>query len=552
MPLTLDWYPDFWTKEEKDNLFNFWRERYFDNVVYLSPTRDVCGGNGFFDALLLSLTNSSERNVTDVLHPVNKAYKIRKENLIQQKTISQEADRKRIQLLLVAEEKSLEFWQVKNIYGPQPKDPDYLSNFYQSYIEKYEYLYKDALSQLIEYDKEHSHPLADPNRDIYTKPVTVFEYKKWLSRKGRELFENNADDMYIKTAWRKALKDNISPDIIANPTFIPDYLHKIHIERINKDLANGIRRDKSGNVIEKQTEKSYRPPMPLILSRIGDLADRIYNFKNIQDDSRPSIEKVDLDIVEIEEYSLINPPPLPENNPYFSGDNEMFKGLRSEAEFAENNSHILQISDELKEIVDRIEPSINEEHISEEEPMTETNNNEDDIIEQKKVIESETLSLNYEDGESSSEKGEGEEQPEWMKERSFDSSEIRTGVPEFNPASMFKKGAFDREQKLAEIINKWKNEDKVKQKIVDIKSGDFWGAATHKVNDFKGKAISLWKRKVAPSLGLETAERRVIAKIKNQELKHFQRMIQSMERKRKLENKKEMKVVRQKPNRPKM
>lgn len=553
MPLTLDWYPDFWTKEEKENLFNFWRERYFTNTVYLSPTRDMCGGNGFFDALLFSLNNDSERSVSDVLHPVNKAYKIRTETLIQQKIISQEADRKRIQLLLVAEQKSLEYWKIKKIYSPQPKDPEYLSHFYQSYIEQYEYIYRDALAQLIEYDKEYGHPLSDPNRDIQQKPVNVFEYKRWLSRKGREILENNADDMYIKTAWKKVIKENIAPESDKNLTFIPDFLQKMHLDRVNKELSEGIKRNKSGNIVEQKSNHIYRPPMPLILSRIGDLADRIYNFKSIQDDARPNIEKVELDIINIEEYSLSNPPPLPEHNPYVSEDNEMFKGLRTEKEFAENNKEILQISEELKEIVDRIEPHLEEsEDLSDSE--LEINNT---IMEDKKQISSVVENINSEDSTKSEEgegEGEGEERPEWISQRSFDSYEVRSGVPEFNPANMFKKGAFDREQKLSEILSKWKTEDKqkIKQKIPDMKSNDFWNVATNKVNRFKGKAVSIWKRKVAPSLGLETSERRVIAKIKNQELKHFQRMIQSMERRRKLENKRNIEQNNKKSFKPRM
>jgi len=71
-------------------------------------------------------------------------------------------------------------------------------------------------------------------------------------------------------------------------------------------------------------------------------------------------------------------------------------------------------------------------------------------------------------------------------------------------------------------------------------TSNIWKATTGTVLDFKGKALSLWKRKVAPSLGLETPERRAIAKIQKQELKHLQRTINKVKRQYKLQEQKRM------------
>lgn len=595
MPLTIDWYPDYWVKEEKEELFNFWRERYFNNAVYLSPSKDVCGGVGLFDAFLFSLHHKSERNVSDELHPVNKSFKLRQESLIKQKTISQEADRKRLQLLMIAEKSGLEWWQNKIIYQLTGKEPDYLEEIYNAYVESFELIYKDSLAQLIEYDREYGNPLSDPNRNLEKQPISLLEYRRWLSRKGRLLLESTPDDIYIKKEWKKVTHSEVQHIIPLGTSFVPDYLLQSQARRMSSDVNKGLLRNKSGCLVSDiNNKKKSRPTMPLILSRIGDLADRIYNFKNIQDDARPDIEKVEieLDIINEDKYSLSNPPPLPEGNPYLFNNGELFAGIQSDDEYSveeESNSteyseetieedpnqvlNILHVSNEIRAMVDRIEKenkTEEEECILQEEDsenaineLFEMSNSEElrePDVEEKEIVVPYKLEIpavividKTEDDEEDSNTGKaagkaGGEEPEWMKNRNFDGSNTKS-LGEFDPSQMFKPGQFERDQKLNEIVSQWKFVDKNKEKQdkEQTEEQDFWNSATQKVTDFKGKAVSLWKRKIAPTLGLETAERRAISKIKNQELRHLQKMIQKMDNKLSITNEEKVKPKTYKP-----
>lgn len=589
MPLTVDWYPDFWTKEERDELFNFWRERYFSNAIYLSPSRDVCGGIGFFDSLLFSLHHKSERDVSNDLHPVNKSFKLRYESLMKQKEISQEADRKRLQLLMLAEKAGWEWWQNKMIYQITGTEPDYLIEFYESYIEKFEVIYKDSLAQLIEYDREYGNPLSDPNRNFEKQPISISENRRWLSRKGRLLLENTPDDIFIKQEWKKLTNKDIQYIIPAGTTFIPEYLSERQSRRITEELNKGIVRNKSGVVIsDKNNKRKLRPAMPLILSRLGDLADRISNFKNIQDDARPDIEKVEIELESIneEKYSFANPPPLPDGNPYLIDNGRLFKDIEiveenndiiepnSDQKFEDFNASaidIVSMSNEIKAMVERIE----KENIKEEDNCSTTEDEDSIILPREEEVEiqvyphkienenhieeeienSDNLEENNEEEKSKGKSKSGGEEPEWMKERSFDGKNKKNPL-DFDPSTMFAPGVFERNKRLDDIINSWQFKEKNKKNLEkneiekeQPETHDFWGNATKKVSNFKGKAISLWKRKIAPTLGLETAERRAITKIKNQELRHLQKIIQKLENKQTLdvENKETIKPKVYKP-----
>ena len=49
----INWFPDYWTPLERERLFSFWRERYYNNTANYSRYCVSQGGYGFFDTVLV-------------------------------------------------------------------------------------------------------------------------------------------------------------------------------------------------------------------------------------------------------------------------------------------------------------------------------------------------------------------------------------------------------------------------------------------------------------------------------------------------------------------
>lgn len=537
MPFIVDWYPDYWNQQEKEELFTFWRSKYHYNKVKMALSSENSGGDGFFDAELVSFANISERSVVDELHPVNIFFENRKKELTAEINNCQEEDQFRIALLMQAEKTGYDYWQYKNIYNINTSYPNYVKQIIQNKIENLLALFKDALAQLIEYDRENYHPLTDPDRDLEKLPPSVFEYRRWLTRGNRIVDVYSEEEKELKKLWSETHNKDLP---VYKESFLPSYLEVKHKINREADTKKGLERNRSGLIVKAGTEVNDKPPVPLVLSRLSSLADSVNNFKIVQEDIRPEIEEITLTPQDYEPFFLdnIEKAPVPESNPYPAIDNDVFNGLRNDDEF-DFEEQEEKIKKKINAILDKALNTDVYSKKTEETSYLHTDENYQNNYSEKEVYEIDnsesTITYISEDSEGESEdtskKGDSNA-PEWMKKRNFDGS---------NP-EWFIKDDFEREKAITLLSSKMELSEKIKMQTRRSlrNTSNIWKATTETVLDFKGKALSLWKRKVAPSLGLETPERRAIAKIQKQELKHLQRTINKVKRQYKLQEQKRM------------
>ena len=541
MPFIVDWYPDYWNQQEREELFMFWRSKYHYNKIKIALSSESSGGQGFFDAELVSFANLSERSVVDELHPINSFFNNRKEELIEEIKNSQDEDQFRIILLMQAEKSGYDYWQYKNIYNINTSYPIYIKQIIQNKIENLLSLFKDSLAQLIEYDRENGNPLTDPDRNLEKNPPSVFEYRRWLTRGTRIVDIYSEEEKELKKLWSETHGKDL-PDYKEN--ILPSYLEEKHIINKTNDSKKNLERNKSGFLIKTgEEEANNKPPVPLILSRLNSLADSVNNFKIVQEDIRPEIEEITLDTNNYEPFLLfgIDKIPVPEKNPYPEVENDIFKGLRTDEEF-----HNLEQEERIKQKIDEILDSALHPVLTEKENLfvedtdyLKTDENYEPPYSGKEVYEipldeDDTVTYISEDTEEGK-SGKGEA-PEWMKKRNFDGHS-----PEW-----FIKDNFEREKEITFLSSKMELTEKIKNQTRRSlrNTTNVWKMTSDTVKDFKTKALSLWKRKVAPSLGLETPERRAIAKIQKQELKHLQRTINKVKRQYKLQEQKKPDVLK--------
>lgn len=535
MPFIVDWYPDYWSQKEREELFTFWRSKYHYNKIKIALSSDNSGGQGFFDAELVSFANISERSVVDELHPVNIFFSNRKDELIEEIKNSQDEDQFRIILLMQAEKSGYDYWKYKNIYNINSSYPIYIKQIIQNKIENLLAIFKDSLAQLIEYDRENGNPLTDPDRDLEKDPPSVFEYRRWLTRGNRIVDIYSEEEKELKKLWSETHNKDL-PEY--KDTILPSYLEEKHLINKEKDIQKGLERNKSGFLIKGDKEQNDKPPVPLILTRLNSLADSVNNFKIVQEDIRPEIEEITLDN-NIDPFAILNleKTPVPEQNPYPEIDNDIFKGLRTDEEFDS-----LEQEERIKRKIDHILDSALHPEVPKKSVMFENNteelaqNYDKEIYEIDPTGENTITYLSEETEEDSKDGGHGDDStaPEWMRKRNFDGN-----TPEW-----FVKENFEREKEITFLSSKMELTEKIKNQTRRSlrNTGNIWKATTGTVKDFKSKALSLWKRKVAPTLGLETPERRAIAKIQKQELKHLQRTINKVKRQYKLQEQRKIEM----------
>lgn len=73
---------------------------------------------------------------------------------------------------------------------------------------------REAFGQLVEYDLDHGHPIADRSRDLHIQPYTPEEQSNWHRRDGRELTsreQEKANDL----DWRNPLAYQVQPQPIS-------------------------------------------------------------------------------------------------------------------------------------------------------------------------------------------------------------------------------------------------------------------------------------------------------------------------------------------------
>ena len=79
---------------------------------------------------------------------------------------------------------------------------------------------REALSELIAYDQEHGHPLADPTRDLQAQPYTDWERAKWAQRDGRQMTDAERQQGWTNDPFlhRGAIEQNHSEDRLVHPS----------------------------------------------------------------------------------------------------------------------------------------------------------------------------------------------------------------------------------------------------------------------------------------------------------------------------------------------
>lgn len=533
MPFIVDWYPEYWTPLEKEELFTFWRNKYFYNKINISLSDEPCGGNGYFDSELASYDNiTTQRSVVDELHPINIAYNVRKNELEDELQESQEEDQFRILLLLQAEKASYDYWKYKNIYNINSNYPNHIKKIIQSKIENLLFIFKDTFAQLMEYDRENNNPITDPDRDLFKTPPTVFEYRRWLTRGNRIVDMYSKEEKLLKKMWLETRNKDIP---VYKESFLPTYLEKKHFENKELDIAKGIERNTSGFSVKNNNDTGIKikPPVPLILSRLSSIADSVSDFKIIQEDIRPEVEEINLD-ENTNPFYAEDKIDLPLENPYPNLNADSFKGLRTDEEF-EYTQKEEKIVKKIEDILSMALQTPPKEDFFETEIYQQTEIYEKESLPSEEVTETyiseETMEKDpheedKDSGTGSKSSGKGNEEPEWMKNRNFDGK---------NP-EWFVEKEFEREKAVSSLSTKLEVTEKIKNQTRRSlrNTNNVWKSTTDKVKSFKNEAMSLWKRKIAPSLGLETPERRAIAKIQKQELKHIQRTINKEKRQYKL------------------
>jgi len=530
LSLKIDWTPDYWTQEEKDQLFNFWRERYSKIIINMSPSGKPAGGIGFFDSERHSLRLKTYRPTYSENHQVNLDFKKRRESLLKEQEISQDADKYRIELLLNAEYQAWEWWKIKNIYKIKPHDPLYFINQAKEKVFYHEALYKEAFAQLIEYDRENGFAVADPDRDFKKEPMTITEYRGWLEREGRQIAPKSDDDLLLENVWNQGPLENIVGKVPPSmkSSFIPSFLDEYHRNQERSDRRNGIERSRSGviikiNGVDKEEYILEKPMISKDLKKNTDLKQEIISFKVKTEDNRPVAQEIDLN-------SLMNPLVAPET------DMSVFD--IKETESVDKNGeeviiveHIARDKDDAyndSEVSDPIIPEFF--NIGALPELPKSNPYSEDLFKglfvEKEFSEEDVILEKEEDSSSSGDFEQGSATPPWMRNRNFDGVQAEINTPEesVNADNKDKKKRkksrvpFDRNKQIKEISEGWKGLDAFD---MDNAEGSIWNITQQKIKSFKQNAKNLWEDRVSYLLSVDIPEQKALLKIKTQELMAF-------------------------------
>lgn len=239
----INWFPEYWNFIEKTKLFDFWRNRYCKNKIYFSPNKENCGGVGFYDASYESLKFDNDKYRYE---KVEKEYLERREFLFKELEESQTQDKKRLVLLIEAEEKAFDYWKAKIILKPIEDDvPEILKQSIWLIDEK-ERVFKETLSYLIEYDRKHLSPLTYPERSLSNEPLSISESYHWLIRENR-LFGTKDMDFFNKHLNDIKLLNKMD---FFNIEFKPEVLIERHNRNIKKEERQNLKRTKNGELFE--------------------------------------------------------------------------------------------------------------------------------------------------------------------------------------------------------------------------------------------------------------------------------------------------------------
>lgn len=269
---------------EQKALKRFWFERYHRQAevpVRMSPSGQPEGGFGMWDASVHA-GRLMNRAVTDPdlarqlhetrdvpqssLHPVTAAYRERRQTLQDERKISCGADRERLDLLMMAERKAYDHWAAQEHFRFGSNDVTTRS------LDKTEREKDAAFLALYSYDRKHSHPLTDPNRNMEKDPPDLAERRAWMVQRenlekgpARRLDHSNEKEMqglglvpagwldaeHAKEAQRKAPRHS--------GMFAPHRIERDIDRRRNIDKLMGRERPAPVAPLQKAMEAAVAP-----------------------------------------------------------------------------------------------------------------------------------------------------------------------------------------------------------------------------------------------------------------------------------------------------
>lgn len=356
----INWYPDYWTVIEKNKLFDFWRSRYCKNRIQFSPNNENCGGIGFFDASYESLKYPIKNRYKNV----KEEYLNRKNFLLNEFNSSTLQDKERLMLLIEAEEKAFEYFKAKMVL--KPIEDDIPSILKQSIwlIDDKERIFKEAFSNLIEYDRKFISPLSFPERSLIDNPISISESYYWLIRDERKFPFNSQDNIFFNKNLHliSPFENKVS---LLHLSFEPELLVNRHIRAISREKLKGIERSKNGDFLQdgKYVNYFHRPETIYNEELKGeDLQKQIKKFKDLDinkyqlnydndiyifKDEKDILEKKIEDINSFKEYKKVNYKEIPVN-PYLILHQNIYKILET-GSLDEKNNILLELKNFIKE-----------------------------------------------------------------------------------------------------------------------------------------------------------------------------------------------------------
>lgn len=296
----INWFPEYWNFIEKTKLFDFWRNRYCKNKIYFSPNKENCGGVGFYDASYESLKFDNDKYRYE---KVEKEYLERRKFLFKELEESQAQDKKRLVLLIEAEEKAFDYWKAKIILKPIEDDvPEILKQSIWLIDEK-ERVFKETLSYLIEYDRKHLSPLTYPERSLSNEPLSISESYHWLIRENR-LFGTKDMDFFNKHLNDIKLLNKMD---FFNIEFKPEVLIERHNRNIKKEERQNLKRTKNGELFEtvkNENNEFFERPVVIYSNELKEesVISQIRKFKEQDLDQYKTDYENDILIFESDKY----------------------------------------------------------------------------------------------------------------------------------------------------------------------------------------------------------------------------------------------------------
>ena len=112
---------------------------------------------------------------------------------------------------------------------------------------------RQALGELIEYDRAHGHPVADPSRDLVSAPYTAQEQSSWHRRDGRDLTSREQEEAQAlgwrnHHAQREAMKPAALGEWWVHPSVEPRQRREVSEQRARQQLTQDLEEGRSVSV----------------------------------------------------------------------------------------------------------------------------------------------------------------------------------------------------------------------------------------------------------------------------------------------------------------